>query len=188
MENKFNVRAVSEEFKQYDNLLKLFSGVQVEYHGKLDGDQQKADDFWFDKVDQEIFTFKHSVHNYLRENGEVMSRTSGSSRKTKSLSSSASSKSRKSGKSIKEQVINEKMKLAELEALASFRERQKTKKLAIEEMELEEELVKAKARIKVMEAQEELEKGKTLSSDLNSGNQIGFTENLSFRGRTANNM
>ena len=26
MENKFNVRAVSEEFKQYDDLLKLFAG------------------------------------------------------------------------------------------------------------------------------------------------------------------
>ena len=51
MESKFNVRAVSEEFKQYHNLLKLFSGVQDEYHGKLDDDHQKTDDFWFDEVD-----------------------------------------------------------------------------------------------------------------------------------------
>ena len=50
MENKFNFRAVSEEFKQYDDLSKLFSGVQGEYHGKPDDDQQKADDFWFDEV------------------------------------------------------------------------------------------------------------------------------------------
>ena len=49
---KFNVRAVSEEFKQYDDSLKLFAGIQDEYHGKLDDDQQKADDFWFDEVDQ----------------------------------------------------------------------------------------------------------------------------------------
>ena len=188
MENKFSVRAVSEEFKQYDDLLKLFSELQGEYHGKLDDDQQKAVDFWYDEVDQKIFTFKHSVHNYLQENEEVMSRRSRSSRKTKSSSSSSSSKSRKSGKSIKDQVVNEKMELAELEALASFRKQQKTKKLAVEKMKLEEELVKAKARVKVIEAQEELEKGKTLSSYLNSGNQIGFNENLSFRGRTANNM
>ena len=100
MENKFNVRAVSKEFKEYD-LLKLFSGVQGEDHGKLDDEQQKADDFWFQEVDQNICTFKHSVHNYLQENEEVMSRRSGSSRKTKSSSSSPSSKSRKSGKSIK---------------------------------------------------------------------------------------
>ena len=29
MENKFNVRAVSEQLKQYDDLLELFSGVQL---------------------------------------------------------------------------------------------------------------------------------------------------------------
>ena len=91
-------------------------------------------------------------------------------------------------KPIKEQVINEKIKLAELEALASFRKQQKTKKLAVQEMKLEEELVKAKARVKVVEAQEKLEKVKTLSSGLNSGNQIGFTKNLSFWGRTTNSM
>ena len=84
--------------KQYDDLLKLLLEFHGEYQVKLDDDQQKADDFWFDEVDQKFFTFKHSVHNYLRENEEVMSRRSGSSRKTKSLSSSASYISRKSGK------------------------------------------------------------------------------------------
>ena len=54
-----------------------------------------------------------------------MSRRSGNSRKTKSSSSSSSSKSIKSGKSIKEQAIDEKMKLGELEALASFRKNKK---------------------------------------------------------------
>ena len=65
MESKFSVQAVPEEFKQYNDLFKLFSGVQGEYHGKLDDDQWKADDFWLDKVNQKIFTFKHFVHNYL---------------------------------------------------------------------------------------------------------------------------
>ena len=105
----------------YDDLFRLFSEVWGEYHGKFDNDQQKADNIWFHELDQKIFTFKHSVHNYLRENAEVTSRRSGSSRKTKSSSSSSSSNSRRTGKSIKEQVFNEKMKLSELEALASFR-------------------------------------------------------------------
>ena len=121
---KLNVRAISEEFKQYDDLLKLFLDVHYEYHGKLEESQQEADDFWFDEVDQKIFTFKHSVINYLQENEEVMSKRSGSSRKTKS-SSGSSSESRSPRKSIKEQVINEKMKLAELEALASCRKQHK---------------------------------------------------------------
>ena len=43
-------------------------------------------------------------------------------------------------------------------------------KLAVEEMKLEEELVKAKARVNVTKAYEELENGKTLNSGLNSGN------------------
>ena len=45
MEDKFSVRAVSEEFKQYDDLVKPFSEFQGEYQGKLDDGQQKADDF-----------------------------------------------------------------------------------------------------------------------------------------------
>ena len=44
----------------------LFSGVLGEYHGKLDDDQQRADEFSFDEVHQKMFTLKHSVHIYLR--------------------------------------------------------------------------------------------------------------------------
>ena len=117
------------------------------------------------------------MHNYLRRNEEVMSRRSRGSRKTESSNSISSSNPRKSGKSIKKQVVNEKMKLAKLEELASFRKQQKTKKLAVKEIKLEEVLVKAKARLKVIEAREELEKVKSLSTCLNSGNQIGFNEN-----------
>ena len=184
---KLNVRAISEEFKQYEDLLKLFLDVHYEYHGKLEESQQEADDFWFDEVDQEIFTFKHSVINYLQENEEVMSKRSGSSRKTKS-SSGSSSKSRSLRKSIKEQVINEKMKLAELEALASCRKQHKIRQLAVEDLKLEDELAKAKARVKVIQEQEALENGKTfINSGNNSGQQIKFSENAGFRNTVANN-
>ena len=93
------------------------------------------------------------MHNYLQENEEVISRRSGCSRKTKLPGSKSISKSkcRSSGKSIKEQDINEKMKLAKLEALASFRQQQKTHNIAGEEVKLEEILAKGKARVKVFE-------------------------------------
>ena len=55
-------------------------------------------------------------------------------------------------------------------------------------MKPEKELVKVKGRIKIIKAQEELEKCKNFSSCLNSSNQVGFTENLSFSCRTANNI
>ena len=51
-------------------------------------------------------------------------------------------------------------------------------------MKLEEELAKAKARLKVIKVQEELEKGININSGLNSGHQIGFTGNLGKRERT----
>ena len=116
-----------------------------------------------------------------------MSKRSGSSRKTKS-SSGSSSKSRSPRKSIKEQVINEKMKLAELEALASCRKQHKIRQLAVEDLKLEEELAKAKARVKVIQEQEVLENGKTfINSGNNSGQQIKFSENAGFRNTVANN-
>ena len=43
------------------------------------------------------------------------------------------------------------MKLAKLEALASFRQQQKTHNIAVEEVKLEEMLAKGKARVKVIE-------------------------------------
>ena len=61
MENKFDVRTVSEELKQYDDLLKLFLEVQGEHHGKLDDDQQKADDFWFDENSEVLEKLNHQA-------------------------------------------------------------------------------------------------------------------------------
>ena len=87
----------------------------------------------------------------------------------------------------KSQVINKSLSLGSLEDQSRSKlliaklnllnwKRQHLQKLAVEEIKLEEELTKVKARVKVTEAHEELNKGKTLDSGLNSGNQIVFTE------------
>ena len=53
---------------------------------------------------------------------------------------------------------------------------------------MEEELAKAKARVKVIQEQEVLENGKTfINSGNNSGQQIKFSENAGFRNTVANN-
>ena len=53
---------------------------------------------------------------------------------------------------------------------------------------MEEELAKAKARVKVIQDQEVLENGKTfINSGNNSGQQIKFSENAGFRNTVANN-
>ena len=43
---------------------------------------------------------------------------------------------------LRSKLLMKKLKIAELEVLASFREQQKTQNLAVEEMKLEEELLK----------------------------------------------
>ena len=41
--------------------VKVVPGMYGEYRGKLDDNQQRANDLWFDKVGQKLFTFKHSM-------------------------------------------------------------------------------------------------------------------------------
>ena len=55
MENKCNVRPVYEELEQHDDLLKLFSEVEVDYHGKLDDDQRKLIIFGLIKLIKKSF-------------------------------------------------------------------------------------------------------------------------------------
>ena len=42
--------------------------IHREHYSKLYNKEQKPDEHWFDEVDQEISTFKHSVHKYLLKN------------------------------------------------------------------------------------------------------------------------
>ena len=40
----------------------------VERHEDLENiDDQYTDELWFGDIDQELFSFKHKVHNWLRE-------------------------------------------------------------------------------------------------------------------------
>ena len=97
IQSKLNVQTVNEEFNQYDDLLKMFLDTRYQYHSKLVDFQQIEDSNWFDEVDQNIFTFKHLVHNYIQDNEESCSRKS--SKSSKSKKSSVSSGSRSSGSS-----------------------------------------------------------------------------------------
>ena len=52
----------------------MFVDTHYQYHSKLENSQQIEDGDWFDEVDQNIFTFKHFVHNYFQYNDENRSR------------------------------------------------------------------------------------------------------------------
>ena len=81
-------------------------------------DEEHGDEIRFDDLDQKIFSFKHKVHNWLKEGEKLrmsdqVSRCSlKSSSKYSSKSSEKSSSSSQSRLSTKAKAIGEKVKVA----------------------------------------------------------------------------
>ena len=88
------VRTVNEKLNQYSDLLKLFLDTHYQYHSKLEDSQQIEDGNWFDEADQNIYTFKHLIYNYIQDNDENRSRKA--SKRSKSKKSPVSRGSRSS--------------------------------------------------------------------------------------------
>ena len=103
-----------------------------------------------DKVDQNIFKFKHLVHNYIQDNEENHSRKSLKNSKSKKPSVSSGSRSSGSSTSMKEQAIKEKMRLADLNM-----KQKKLQELAMEELKIKMEIEQANVRGKIMEGGEQ---------------------------------
>ena len=56
--------AVKEELEQLNDMFKML----VEIHEELENiDDQYTDKLWFEDIDLKLFSFKHKVHNWLRE-------------------------------------------------------------------------------------------------------------------------
>ena len=103
--------------------------------------------------DEKVFSFKYKIHNWLREGDEMQriekkSRSS-CSRSTSSKSSSRSSSSKSSRLSNKERAIEEKVRLADLQAEATFMQKKRYAELQAESLRIEEEMAKAQARVKI---------------------------------------
>ena len=99
--------------------------------------------------------FKHKVHNWFREGDEIqrIEKKSRSSccRSTSSKSSSRSSSSKLSKLSTKEKAIEKKVRLADLQAEATFMQKKRYAELQVESLWIEEEIAKAQARVKIYE-------------------------------------
>ena len=107
--------------------------------------------------DEKVFSFKYKIHNWLREGDEMQriekkSRPS-CSRSTSFKSSSRLSNSKSSKLSAKEKVIEEKARLADLQAEASFMQKKRNAELQAESLQIEEEMAKAQARVKIYEGE-----------------------------------
>ena len=62
-----NMVAVEEEIAQFDYIFKQLMLVHQEYHSLLDEEKKPTDEEWLEEVDERVFTFKHQVHNWLRD-------------------------------------------------------------------------------------------------------------------------
>ena len=146
-----NATTVKEELAQLNDIYKLIVEINDEM---TEIDVNYSEELWFAEIDEKVFSFKHKIHNWLREgeNGvkrERGSKSSGS--RSKSSGSSRSTGSRSSRMSSKEKAIQEKLRVAELRTEASFMKKKREAELQAESLRLEEEMTKAEARVKIYE-------------------------------------
>ena len=108
---------VKEEIAQFDYIFKQLLLVHQEYHLLLDEEEKPTEEEWFEEVDERVFTFKHQVHNWLRDTDMERANTSRQSSKKGSKSCSSRS-SRRTKTSSSGRAVEEKSKLvAEAEFL-----------------------------------------------------------------------
>ena len=135
--------------------------LHKEYVGLLPQEVVDEEDDWFETADELVFTPKHKIYNWIKEvEDEKKSRSSRrSSKKSPRRSSKKSSSSSKTkwsrnspGKtSVRERVLEEKLKMAELPAEASFTEEKHTAICNAKKLWQTEELAKLKARSQIFD-------------------------------------
>ena len=70
--------------RQFDDVFKLLTEVHQQHCKLLSEEEQHADNQWFEDVDEMVFSFKHHVYNWVRQNEEDKRRSSKSSAKSRS--------------------------------------------------------------------------------------------------------
>ena len=66
------MNTVREELRLFDDQFMMILEVHEEYHQLIeDKVKQEEDEVWCDKLDENVCTFKHKVHNWLKQGGRV---------------------------------------------------------------------------------------------------------------------
>ena len=149
-----NETTVREEMLQLNDLINLLLSI----HGKMEEvDPEYNEEIWFTQFDENICTFKHKIHNWLKQLEVHDERRSvGSDNRSRSKDGSRSRRSRSDTyssitSSSRKRAIEEKLKLAELEAEAAFMRKRTQIKMEAEELKIQENLVKTKGRLSILE-------------------------------------
>ena len=66
--SKQNLTVVKENLGQFDDIFKLPTEVHKQQWKQLSEEEQHTDNQWFKGVDEMVFSFKHRVYNWVREN------------------------------------------------------------------------------------------------------------------------
>ena len=100
---------VKEQLAQLSDIFKLIEDINQEM---IELDDNYTEELWFTDIDEKVFSFKHKIHNWLRE-GDKMRRIEKKSRSSCSRSTSTKSSRSSSSKSLKllnkERAIEEKV-------------------------------------------------------------------------------
>ena len=79
-----NSITVKEELAQLNDMFKMLVDIHEEFEQT---DKEYTGDIWFDEIDQKVFSFKHKVHNWLKEGEKEHKRNHSSRSSTRSSSS-----------------------------------------------------------------------------------------------------
>ena len=157
----------------------------VEIHEEQEEiDGEYDDEIWFDDLDQKILSFKHKVHNRLKEGEKIRKsdQVSKCSSKSSPEHSSKSSPSAKSRSSTKAKATEEKEKVAELMMEASFMKKRRDAGYQTRSLKVEKELAKAQARAEIYENESKIGQSRkrklSTPNDVHTNQGISTTEDL----------
>ena len=72
-----NINTLREELRLFDDQFRMILEFHEEYHQLIeDKVKQEEDEVWFDKLDENVCTVKHKVHNWLKQGEESLERES----------------------------------------------------------------------------------------------------------------
>lgn len=168
--NKVTVR---EELNVYNDTFKLLCDV----HNKMYMlDENYNEGIWFNDIDEQVFSFKHKIHNWLKEaeNDENESRRSTRSKRSSSSRSRSTNTSRRR---TKDMAIEAKVKVAELLAEASYKDKIRAAEEQAEKLKMEEQVAKAQAKVKLLE---EYEKNNGSLEELSFENEFNYCKDPAF--------
>ena len=148
-----------KEMLQLNDMLKLLMSLHREYGVILSEEEQMENDNWFDLVDEGVFAFKRKINLWLKDVKEDQrscarserSHSKGSSKKSvkSNMTKTSGTSSRSSGS--KTSALEDKAKLAELEAEEAFLVKRQMADNEAEKLKIQQMDTKARARTKIFE-------------------------------------